>query len=194
MARHFSHINPFLSTQQLNEVDAIIIPILQRRTLRPREVTFVQGHTVNGGAKTQTQILGSQSVCVCERVLSLFSYVRLCVTPRDCNWPGSSVHGTSQARILEWVAIPSSRGSSRPRDRTRVSLPALAGKFFTTSTPWEARPSVYYTSINSIYMTQLASRVLVISKLFSLPAGWGDAAWALEGSRRPDPPCLPTAP
>ena len=50
MARHFSHINPFLSTQQLNEVDTIIILILQRRTLRPREVTFVPGHTVNGGA------------------------------------------------------------------------------------------------------------------------------------------------
>ena len=36
--------------------------------------------------------------------------------PKDCSPPGSSVHGISQARILEWVAIPSSRGSSRPRD------------------------------------------------------------------------------
>ena len=36
--------------------------------------------------------------------------------PVDCNLPGSSVHGILQARILEWVAIPFSRGSSQPRD------------------------------------------------------------------------------
>ena len=41
--------------------------------------------------------------------------------PMDCSPPGSSVHGTSQARILEWVAISYSRRSSRPRDRIRVS-------------------------------------------------------------------------
>ena len=41
--------------------------------------------------------------------------------PMDCSLPGSSVHGILQARILEWVAISFSRGSSRPRDRTQVS-------------------------------------------------------------------------
>ena len=40
---------------------------------------------------------------------------------RLCSLPGSSVHGISQARILEWVDISFSRGSSWPRDRTRVS-------------------------------------------------------------------------
>ena len=39
----------------------------------------------------------------------------------DCSPPGSSVHGISQARILEWVAISFSRGSSQPRDGTHVS-------------------------------------------------------------------------
>ena len=39
----------------------------------------------------------------------------------DCSPPGSSVHGIFQARILEWVAISFSRGSSQPRDRTRIS-------------------------------------------------------------------------
>ena len=39
----------------------------------------------------------------------------------DCSPPGSSVHGILQARILEWVAMPSSRGSSQPRDRTCIS-------------------------------------------------------------------------
>ena len=39
----------------------------------------------------------------------------------DCSLPGSSVHGIFQARILEWVAISSSKGSSQPRDQTRIS-------------------------------------------------------------------------
>ena len=50
--------------------------------------------------------------------------------------PGSSVHGFIQARILEWVAIPSSRGSSRPRDPTCSSCaPRSAGGFFTAEPP-----------------------------------------------------------
>ena len=50
----------------------------------------------------------------------------------DHSLPGSSVHGIFQARILEWVAMPSSRGSSRPRDRTCVSCDSCtAGGFFT---------------------------------------------------------------
>ena len=40
--------------------------------------------------------------------------------PMECWLPGTPVHGIFQARILEWVAISFSRGSSRPRDRTRV--------------------------------------------------------------------------
>ena len=49
--------------------------------------------------------------------------------PMDCSLPGSSVHGILQARIPEWVAISFSRGSSRPRNQTRVSC--IAGRFFT---------------------------------------------------------------
>ena len=49
-------------------------------------------------------------------------------------------HGILQARILEWVAISFSRGSSGPRDQTRISYvsPALAGGFFTINTIWES--------------------------------------------------------
>ena len=43
---------------------------------------------------------------------------RLFYDPKDCSPPGSSVHGILQARILEWVAIPFSRGSSQLRDQT----------------------------------------------------------------------------
>ena len=57
---------------------------------------------------------------------------QLCQTlcdPMDCSPPGSSVHGILQARIVEWVIIPFSKGSSRPRDQTQVSC--IAGRFFT---------------------------------------------------------------
>ena len=50
----------------------------------------------------------------------VLSRVQLC-NPMDCSLPGCSVHGISQRRILEWIAISSSRGSSQPRDQTHVS-------------------------------------------------------------------------
>ena len=49
--------------------------------------------------------------------------------PLDCSPPGSSIHGIFQARVLEWVAISFSRGSSRPRDWTQVSR--IVGRCFT---------------------------------------------------------------
>jgi len=52
----------------------------------------------------------------------------------DCIPPGSSVHGILQARILEWVAISSSRDLSDPGiEPGSLSSPALAGRFFTTA-------------------------------------------------------------
>ena len=50
--------------------------------------------------------------------------------PMDCSPPGSPVHGILQARLLEWVAFPFSRGSSQFRDGTQVSR--IAGRFFTS--------------------------------------------------------------
>ena len=61
----------------------------------------------------------------------------------DCSLPGSSVHGILQARILEWVAIPFSRGSSQPRDWILVSC--AAGRFFTV---WATRePQEYWSGL-----------------------------------------------
>ena len=65
------------------------------------------------------------SVYVCECMLS---HVLLFFNPMDGNPPGSSVHGILQARILEWVASPFSRGSSQPRGQIWVSC--IAGRFF----------------------------------------------------------------
>ena len=53
----------------------------------------------------------------------------------DCSPPGSSVHGNSPGKM---TAMTSSRGSSQPRNQTRISqAPALAGMLFTTSATWE---------------------------------------------------------
>ena len=58
--------------------------------------------------------------------------------PADCSPPGSSVHGILWARILEWFAMPSSRGSSRPRDQAPAFCSSCTeGGFFTTSATWE---------------------------------------------------------
>ena len=62
-----------------------------------------------------TGLLIYNAICV----LSRFSRLTLC-SPMDCSLPGSSVHGILQARIREWDTMPSSRGSSQPRDRTHV--------------------------------------------------------------------------
>ena len=73
-------------------------------------------------------------VCVCVWV------AQLCPTlckPMDCSLPGSSVHGILQARILEWAAIPFSRGSSQPKDWTQVSWTANGS--FTIWTTTEAQ-------------------------------------------------------
>ena len=60
-------------------------------------------------------------------MLSQFSHVQLC-DPMDCSLPGSSVLGILQARILESVAMRSSRGSSRLRDQTHVAYISCIGR------------------------------------------------------------------
>ena len=81
----------------------------------------------------------------------------------DHSPPGSSVHGVLQARILEWVARPSSRGSSQPRNWQLFPLsphqslmsPALADRFFITSITWEAPhpASVQFSSFTQSCLT-----------------------------------------
>ena len=75
-------------------------------------------------------IISKWKVCVHAKIRPLC--LTLC-DPVDCSPPGSSVHGILQSRILEWVVMPSSRRSSRPRDQTCGSSGScLAGRFFAT--------------------------------------------------------------
>ena len=78
--------------------------------LLPQELVRSHGGGGGGGAK--------DILCMCAK--SLQTCPLLC-DHMDYSPPGSSDHGIHQAGILEWVAIPFSRGSSRPRDRTHIS-------------------------------------------------------------------------
>ena len=69
-------------------------------------------------------------MCVCAQLFH--SCPTLC-DPMDFRLPGSSLHGIFPARILEWVAMPSSRGSSWPSDQICVSC--IASRFFTAEPP-----------------------------------------------------------
>ena len=73
---------------------------------------------------TNTYTPSHHCVCVC---LVALSYSALC-NLMNCSLPGSSVHRILQGRILEWVAIPFSRGSSRPRGQTHISCISCIGK------------------------------------------------------------------
>ena len=82
------------------------------------------------------------------------SCLTLC-DPMDCSPPGSSIHGILQARILEWIAMPPSRGSSWPRDWTCVCYVSCIAKwiFLTTSATWKqngAKP----THVMSLHLTR----------------------------------------
>ena len=73
-------------------------------------------------------------------LLSLVAIESDSCDPVDCSPPGTSIHGILQAGILQWVAMPSSRGSSRPWDRTQVSR--IAGGFCTVWATRKALPPV----------------------------------------------------
>ena len=73
-------------------------------------------------------LLKSVCVCVCACTLSHFSHVQLFATLWTVAHQAPLSMGFSRQRILEWVAMPSSRGSSRPRDRTHVSYISCIGE------------------------------------------------------------------
>ena len=81
--------------------------------------------------------------------------------PMDCSLPEFSVLEILQARILEWVAIPFSRGSSRPRGGTQVS--SIVGRFFTVLATREAHRALYFYS-NAADLTESTGLH---------PGGWG---------------------
>ena len=87
--------------------------------------------------------------------------------PMDCSPPGSSVHRILQARILEGVAMPSSRGSSPPRNQTRVSC--IVGRFYA----WDTREAPFLGTCFLIWIRGLVGAMPFLhptSELAGLPA------------------------
>ena len=96
-------------------------------------------------------------------ILSHFSHVWLLATPWTVAHQVPLSMGIFQARILEWVAISSSKGSSQPQDQTHVlTSRALVGGFFTTSATWEAHtedPPIQFNSIQFNFYANTNSSV-----------------------------------
>ena len=92
----------------------IFIPVLPRNIATGYFSPLKKKKSVAG----PTHVLRERTTHVHAKLIH--SHPTLC-NPSDCSLPGSFLHGIIQARILEWVAISSSRGSSWPRDRTCVS-------------------------------------------------------------------------
>ena len=111
--------------------------------LQERIVEWVAMPSSRGPSQSKDQTSISCFSWVADRLFTAEPSLgtKLCPTlcdPMGCSPPGSSVHGISQARILGWVAISFSRGSSWPKDGTLV--PYLAGRLFTAEPP--AKPIV----------------------------------------------------
>ena len=99
---------------------------------------------------------------------------QLCPTlcnPMDCSAPGFSVCGILQARILEWVAMPSSRGSSQPRDRTQGSH--TAGRFFTVWSTRELPTFGNSLEISDYICAQLVEQCIKITFWNTHTLQWG---------------------
>ena len=89
---------------------------------------------------THISFTGRQTLSLGRLLTWSVKIAQLCLTlcdPVNCSPPGSSVHGILQARIMEWVAVPFSRGSPQPKDGPQVSR--IAGGFLTIWATWEIK-------------------------------------------------------
>ena len=106
--------------------------------------------------------------------MSMCSVAKSCPTlwdPTDCSPPGSSVHGISQATILEWVVISFSRRSSWPRDLTHVSSPCIGGRILYHWATREAQARVI-SSLQTVYQTSVSACLLLLSHVWLFTTPW----------------------
>ena len=108
--------------------------------------------------------------------------------PMDCSLPCSSIHGIFQARVLEWVAISFSRGSSRPRDRTQVSR--IVGRCFTIWATREVYYAITHLQINLAALIQLND----VLETVLIPVFGNRNSFSLFPPRKTHPPSLPQIP
>ena len=161
------------------------------------ELLMIWSSHTNSGLST------SRSLHIRENQVSGFVVAlvaKLCPTlchPMNCSTPGSSVHGILQARILEWVAVPFSKGSSQPRNWTGVSC--IASRFFTNwaireaqvgqvSPGWSGQVAILlirYHRLGGLINRNLFLTVLKVGKckievlIDSFPQ-WGVSSWLAD--------------
>ena len=111
---------------------------------------------------------------MCLHAKLLQSCPTLC-DPIDCSLPGSSVLGTLQARVLEWVALPFSRVSNLGIEPESLMSSAFSGRFFTTSTTWEALDSV----LKSKDIT-LGTKICVVKAVVFPIVMYGCESWTIK--------------
>ena len=115
--------------------------------------------------------------------LTIAKSLQLCPTlcdPMDCSLPGFSIQGILQARILQWVTISFSRGSSWPRDRTRVSH--IGGRRFNLWATYRGKES----KKEWIYVCILEKEMAAHSSIIAWRIPWTEEPGGLQsvGSHR----------
>ena len=141
-------------------------------------------------------LLGASKLCMCVLAQSCLT---LC-NPTNCGWPARLLfHKIFQVRILEWVAISSSRGSSWSRDQTRISCVSyIVGRFFTTCPMWEACWQILncYAVVQSLSHVYLFANpwntVCQASLSFTLPEFAQTHVHWVDDTTQPSPPLLPS--
>ena len=161
-----------MAFQEFSQLNSSLIRFyLQNKTQTPQHRDLLQQ---NGSVRFYTPVFLPQISYLTQLPISTYytHSKRVCVfiqsclilgDSMDCSSPGSSVHGILQATILEWVAMPSSRGSSQPNNWTCISY--TAGGFFTPTEPPGKHTGQY--SLPEYFIHFLAS--MPLHKLFPLP-------------------------
>ena len=140
---HFSILQLYFHDLLLSEISRALTCLYQTIWLitrstqhqRHRQTVFGNLDGIRRGLANETEPLGVVFI-----VFQLLSWVRLFCNPMGCSASGSSVSGILQARILEWVAMPFSRGSSPPRDHTHISC--IPGRFSTAEPPGKSKSGI----------------------------------------------------
>ena len=136
----------------------------EQKILGRRPGLFHTGHFLYFATRIKAVLIKCLSLywiinsCMCAK--SLQSCLTLC-DPRNSSWPGFPVHGILQASILKWVAMPSSRGSSRSRDRP--ATPALQAS---------SLPLSHWVNAMSSVVSCLFVPILVLILFFPLSPLW----------------------
>ena len=131
--------------------------VLAWRIPRTGEPGGLQSMGLHGVGHNRSDLAAAATMCCAQSCLTLCN-------PMDCSRPGSSIHGILQARILEWVAMPSSRGCFQSGDRTSVSSVSCIGRQV-LAPPRKPSPQ-YYSHPNHLIIIRVQNTVRFL-KLFN---------------------------